>query len=265
MNNYKQMAVLAIAPSLLIMSCSAPHPKVLQQGDIDDIKKLAVVTSLSKNELQVLDHSRMMEYSSTSQYGAVGGLLEGLVVGGMASGQIRSSLGGDPDSLRQVVSDLDAKTLFDDNFLSIFTVSFGIVGPQEVDSNIRLAEKPGSESVADEKVRAAIYEKLRVDTVLEIDFVYGLAAYAGGLAPSAVISGVVTVVDVQENKVVMKKRMSSDSYYKKHYTVEEFSADGGQLFRREIREAARGFAHIVASEFGVELSHKQESYWQSEE
>ncbi len=104
-------------------------------------------------------------------------------------------------------------------------------------------------------------KSLGVDAVLQINFIYGLAGYGGYQRPSAVISGFVSIIDIKDNKLLMRKIMSSDSYYKKGYTVDEFKTNQAELFKKEILEAIRWFARLVASEFGVELSLKEKSYW----
>lgn len=262
MKKHTRVTIPGLFMILLVMGC-AGSPKLLKQEDVKGIKRLAFVSSLSDKELQILDHTGHKQQSYThGQYGAIGGLIEGIIAAGAAP---TIHLGGDPDSLREAVSDFPIKEHFDENFDKVLSINFEILSPEDLDS-LRKQDYPETEGASDRTIEdyAALYEKFGVDMVLEIDFVYGLATYRGGLLPSAVVSADVTVRSIDKNKRLMKKTISSDSYYKRGYTVDEFKADGAKLFKSEIIEALRGFSHIVASEFGVELSGKEKSFWGSD-
>lgn len=265
---------------MIIAGCATP-PKILKEEDIGGIRKLAVVTSLSDTELQILDHTGIGNISYYEPYydpqfhslslgqaaavGAIAGLLEGLIEAGIREVAIKSSLGGEPDALREAVRDFSVKEVFDDNFARVFSLGREIVRPQEIEG-LEIGEYPEREAVGGETIRdyTVLSKRLGVDTVLEIDFRYGLAAYGGGVSASAVIAGVVSVTDIKDNKLLMRKTISSDAYYRKGYTVEDFKANGAELFRKESVEAIRGFARLVAAEFGEELSLKHKSYWRPE-
>jgi hypothetical protein len=109
-----------------------------------------------------------------------------------------------------------------------------------------------------------LYKQFGADSVLEISYVYGIAAYMGGEKPSAVISADVSLINIPKNKLLMRKKIESDLFYRKGYTIDEFRANNAELFKKEIGEAIQGFAHLVAKEFGIELSLKNKSYWQTE-
>ncbi len=263
MKSRKRVVILGFLVISFIIGGCAGTIKVLKQEDIRDIRKLAIVTSLLDKELKVLDHTGIESYGDP-RFGFPVFFLDVLLTAFSAAAAKYDSLGGDPDPLRQELVDFPIKKVFDENFTKFFSKNFEIISPQDVD-NLGIAEYPEKESVDGETIRdyTVLKEKLGVDTVLEINFIYGLAAYAEHSA-STVVSADISVISIVENRILTKKTILSDSYYKSGHTVDEFKANGAELFKKEIPEAIRGVAHLVASGFGVALSLKEKSYWHSE-
>jgi hypothetical protein len=264
---HDQKAIIAGFLLVLLITGCAATTTGLKEEDIRAIRKLAIVTVLEDQKLQILDRTGIKQQSWTDgQLGLLGALVEGLIVETVANAKIRGSLGGEPNLLRYEVSDVPIKELFDESFHKAFSIGCEIISPQVVDS-LRMEheaekEKPGGEKAPD---AIAPYKELGVNTILKIEFIYGLAVYAGGVRPSAVIKGRVSVADIEKEKVLLAKTISSDSYYKKAYTIDEFKADGAELFKKELAEATWALAYLVASEFDVELSRKERSYWRENE
>ncbi len=87
MKNLRRLMDLGFLIICLIINGCAGTPKHLKQEDLQDISKLAIVTFLLDNELKVLDHTGVTEQPSYTgyQFGAIGGLIEGLIKGAVAS------------------------------------------------------------------------------------------------------------------------------------------------------------------------------------
>lgn len=260
MKKKKRVMVLGLLAILLVSVGCATTPQALKQEDIRGIRKLAIVTSLSDEDLKILDHTEIMEQPAATQFGVLGVLM----YAGIASAKVKLALAGDPDSLRQAAADFPVKEVFDQNFVEAFPVSCEILSPQQVDA-LGTEEYPTCKSAKGKTIHdySVLCKKLNVDTVLEIDFIHGLAVCKGEKRPTAVVAADVSVLDIEENRLLMKKSISSDDYYIKGYTVDEFRANEAELFKKEILEAVRGFAHLVASEFGAE-SLREKSYWHPE-
>ncbi|MDH3936943.1 MAG: hypothetical protein OEV68_06390 [candidate division Zixibacteria bacterium] len=260
------ITILGLFATYMITGCGVPAKQfnLLKPEDTQQIKKLAIVTSMKDEELQVIDHSGMIKSLKEGRY-ANTGILGTLIIGGVIDANLRSSLGGDPDMLRMAVSDLPIKKLFDEDFTKTFVMGFETVSPMDVD-NLGVDKYPRKKVGRKTKINdyTVLNDKLGADWVLELNFLYGLAAYGGGVSPSAVITADVSVIDIQGNKLLMRRAISSDDFYRKGYTVGEFRSRGGDLFKKEIVEAIQGLAHLVAKEFGEELSLKQKSRWNTE-
>ena len=142
-------------------------------------------------------------------------------------------------------------------------MNFEIVAPQDIDK-LDIKEYHEKETSDGETIKdyTILKEKFNTDTILEIDFIYGLAAYENEYA-SAVISADVFVINIDDNKLLMKKTILSDEYFKMGHTVEEFSANNAELFKRELIEAIYGCSYLMASDFGVKLPLKDKSYWRT--
>jgi hypothetical protein len=242
-------------------------PKEIAVDDVARIEKLAVVSRLTEPELQVLDHTgdRMayyQPYTGNVSQDATSGAMTGVVSDLLALDQIGKSLDGDPDVLREALADFPAAATFNDHLCQHLELSFPVVGPDEM-TDIDITELAVNENATGQQVRD--YSPLRgqfgVDSVLEIDYIYGIAAYAGRVRPSVVIAAGVRVIDLEDNEVLMSKVLASDLNYKRSHSIDEFAADDGRLFRDEFIQDTCGMANLIARAFGVELSEKHRSHW----
>jgi len=277
--NKKMRSIIFLTLLVVIGGCTS-IPKQLKQEDAQNIKKLAIVTFLADNNLKVIDQTRIRQKTYGGfMFGAIGALLEAAVLETEAQLAKRHSLGwGNPTDVKRELADYPIKKVFDDNFIKIFSNNYKnceILCPQYLDS-IETSEYPMLKSSSGKKIRdySTLDKKLNVDTVLEIDFMYGLAVYEFERS-SAIISGTVSVINIRENKLLMRDLILSDKYYKDGHTVNEFKADGAQLYKKAFLEAVDAFGRLVATDFGVATtsnlesdigsvqSLKNKSYWNS--
>jgi hypothetical protein len=99
-----------------------------------------------------------------------------------------------------------------------------------------------------------------VDAVLEIDYTYGLTAY-NGVSSSSAVEADVKVIRLKDDKVLLRKRLSSDDELRRGHSVDDFSREGARIYREELKEAIKGLSHLVLKEFGVEPDSKKQSRW----
>jgi len=251
----------------------------LKPEDIKNIKKMAIVTSLLDKEPIILDHTGIkQEYPNIFMSSGYGGLA-GYLVGAIAeitvkeirtSARINSVLGGDPDTLRQAVGNFPIKLVFDETVDKIFSKSCEFTSPQDF-KGLGIDDFPIKKSENGKTTRdySTLYNKLNINTVLEINFVYGLAICRYEIKPTATIVADVSLINIEENKLCMKKVIFSDFYYKKGYTLDEFKANEAALFKREISEVMSYIVQLLASELGAAsppdvVSLKQTSFWNKE-
>jgi hypothetical protein len=108
MNRPKLAIGLCMISSLLFCVSCATSTTNLSTELTDNIKKVTVIIEQKVDKLQILDHTMVWNTQmSHGQYGAVGGLMEGVILGISASNRIKKSLGGDPDILKDSVSDIE--------------------------------------------------------------------------------------------------------------------------------------------------------------
>lgn len=225
---------------------------------IADVRKIAIVTNLYSEDLRLIDINGL----KNKNYG--GGALGGLV-SGLARNNLYSSLGGDFDSLATLVEGLPIMQIFNEHFCSGLDIGF------EIMTSVQVAEL-GMEFPAFFRGKGIVpnnarkdYRVLRdsanVDLVLEIKFIHGLAAYGGGVRPTAAISSDYILVETKNNKMLVMNDLTSDSFYRESHSVEEFIAGGKEMYEKEIIAAINGLKHLFASEFGRELPLKEGSFW----
>jgi hypothetical protein len=261
-----QKAMTAVFLLVFLMAGCASTSTRLKEDDVTGIRKLAIITALQDDNLQILDRTHIKDQGYTgAQHGFLGALVAELITETAARAQVKGSLGGDPDLLRQAASDVPVGQIFDENFYKAFDIGCEILCRETVDSlrkehQAKMA-KAGTEDPPD---AIAPYRELGVNRILKIEYTYALAAYGGGAKPSVVIHAKVSLANLDKERMA-RKTICSDSHHKKGYTIEEFKADGAEIFKEELAEATWALAYLVASEFGVELSQKERSYWRENE
>jgi hypothetical protein len=245
---------------LFIVSC-ATTPTKLSTEFIDSINKITVVVEQKEDKLQVLDHTRVWNTQLTyGQFGAVGGLMEGVILGIAANNRIKKSLCGDPDILRDSVGDIEMDETVYENIKNRFVKRYEVLDGRDlrikkhrgqfVESSI------GQESFDGyEKTILDLYDLTGIDTFIKVDFLYGLAAYVGESA-SADIDADIEIWDVQKNKRLIKRRLRSDYLFKSGHTIEEFNNENASLFKKDINKAADSLALQIAATFGINVAER---------
>jgi hypothetical protein len=233
-----------------LMAGCATTPKSLKTEIMSSIKKLGVVTFLRDNKLKVFDHTDVSKKTYGGfMFGAIGGALEGLAIAVETNIRIRSSLGGDPNILIQELGEYRINEILEGKVSKKLSEKYVIVNIEQFVNKLRETKKGQKLKIED---YLDLCEKCEVDTMLKVDFDYGLATYAREKASAAITSNV-SVYDVKTKTLLMKKDILSDWYFKKSRVIPEFSANAAELYKRDILEAMNALSLMVASDLGLNV------------
>ena len=98
---------VAVFSILFIVSC-ATASNTLSSEYRDSINKIIIVEEHEGDNLQILDHTNVINTQTTSgQYGAIPVLMEELFEGAAANSRIKKSIGGNPDLLRDAAGNIE--------------------------------------------------------------------------------------------------------------------------------------------------------------
>ena len=254
--NGKKIELNPIIVSLVgfcLMAGCATTPNYLGRKDTDIIKKLAIVMVLQDKELKVFDHTGVWKKTYTyNQFGLVGALVETAAFTTEANIRIRSSLGGDPKLLREQLGDYSLTEILERDLMDKISKRYEIVNTNEAVKELREAKENQKIKIED---YLDVCNKAGADTMLKVDYSYGLAAYARAKASAAIVANI-SVYNVRTNALLMNKVISSDNYFKNACVVTQYSANDAELFRKDMLEAVNGLSLLIATEFGVRI--KQE-------
>jgi hypothetical protein len=236
---------------LSLMAGCATTSKSLGPETTSKIKKVGIVTVLKDKELRIFDHTEV--YKKTyggMMFGAIGGALEGIALGVEASIRIKISLGGNPDILRNQLREYSVSEVFFGNLSRRLSEKYEIVSADQSVNELQ-------EAMKGEKLKIEDYldacRKCEVDTMLKVEYYYGLAAYANVKSSAAVIANF-SVYDVETNKLLLKKEMVSDRYFKKSRVIPEFAANDSELYKNDLSEAMGAMSEVVARDFGIQFA-----------
>lgn len=238
---------------LVVLAASGCPSRHIQLEQAVDIQRVAVATYLESDKVRIYDRTGSQvdtgtEVAAGVLAGAVGGAVVGAVEGALSAKAIGRSLGGDPATLSEALGDGPMAPIIDRGI----TAGLGdlpVLGPLDLE---RLGLTGAPSRTTSDGVRVHDYRPLMdrwdIDTVIEIRVGHGLAAYADAPARPVVL-GTVFVIDVVEDRVIMKSTLSSENAHRSARRIPELAADGGSLYRQDIEAASRALGALVLGEF----------------
>ncbi|TAN38222.1 MAG: hypothetical protein EPN25_14330 [Nitrospirae bacterium] len=242
------MSRFAVFLLVILVFTSCAPAKSIQPERITEIRKIGLVTKVADNDLIVFDRTRTMNrtYGGT-QFGAVGGLIEGLILTGMAAHAMNKSLQGDPDDIKQYLKDINFKSMVDNRISGRLSRKYDLVLPQYFDT--RAHDNPSKFATDSNYLKEAM--SLGIDTLIFIEYYYGLGAFKDRPA-CVVVAGKITVYDVKSETIIFDRLIASDDDFVPGYrTVDEFVNDNAKLFKEDLNTAVDGFSYLVATQLGI--------------
>ncbi len=236
---------------LSLMAGCATTSKSLGPEITSKIKKVGIVTVLKDKELRVFDHTEVYQkpYGGV-MFGAIGGALEGIAKAIEASIRIKSSLGGDPNLLRDQLREYSVSEVFFGNLNRKLSEKYEIVSADPSVNELREAKK-GEKLKIEDYLDAC--RKCEADTLLKVEYSYGLAAYASRKSSAAIIANF-SVYDVETKELLLKKEIVSDNYFGRSRVVPEFAANDSELYKKDLSRAMDALSEIVARDFGIQIA-----------
>lgn len=231
----QRIQLFSIFLILIFLTCGcATQYSQLTPSQTESVNKIATHISPATDTMSVIDHTGTMGKTyGGMQFGAIGGLIEGIILSVEANSKIKKSIGGDPDVVRANLQDFDITDSLNGKIAN------------------RLRKKYEVVDVSSIKIEDGYHQRIKemgADTLVEVRFIYGLAAYSGEQSSPAITANL-KITKLSDNSTLIKKRISSDTHYREGNVVEEFAKNDAQLFKTGIEKAAETMAILVASEF----------------
>lgn len=244
------MIVVLMAAPMRCATSPQPTPYMASE-ELQKIRKMAVVISLSGEGADISHHKGL----TASPYTAPFGLLGILIGSAVEKAAIRSSLNSYSDSLKNGLANYSPKTVLDETFSRLFTMEFETVNPAEIEKETIEAKET--------KDYGKLASMLGIDSVLEIDFQYGLEVHGETLS-AAVINADLKLIRVNDKAVLLSKRISSGKIAKTWYRVDEFVKHNAKIYKSEFSKACEAIVYLTALELGTNLNSTGKFYWQQD-
>jgi hypothetical protein len=193
------------------------------------------------------------------------GLL-GYLAGEMANeAAARAALVRYTDTLEKKLGSYNHKAVLDETFERSFVLEAATVNPKEIDK-LEIVDYPEIRTGDGRAIKnyAVLGEKLGVDSVLAVDFSYGLEVWEKTLA-AVVITSDVTAIRITDNVVLMNAHISSGTIEKALHTVDELMSNNARLYKIEYAKACKAIVYLIAAHLGVNLSSTGTFSWQPED
>jgi hypothetical protein len=256
-------ALSELLPILLLtsvlISC-AELPKTAPREEVQKIRKLAVVTSLSGQGTDISHYGGLTQSPYAKAFGVLG-----ILIGSAAEKvAVQSSLEAYSDSLTSGFTNYSPKRVFDETFSRLFVMEFETVNPIEVEKTIidRYGKKEDVEK-KQMKDYTFLRDQFGVDSVLAVDFLYGLEVHGKTLAAS-VITADITLTRISDNTVLVSKQVTSGTIGKTWHNVNDFLKNNAALYKSEFSKASEAIVYLTALQLGVNLGSTGKFYWQQE-
>jgi len=231
----------------VVLSSGCSSLTELPSDLINETHRIAVFTHPVKNSFVILDHTEVWDKSYThGQYGAIGGLLEGIILTIESSQAKKSSLGGDPDELEDMLQGYSIEAQLNKDIVEKLSTSFEVVNLNSFiqSSGEKKLKKPGIK-----QSKSLAYEN-GATMLVTVDYLFGLATYALASATAAIDSEVV-FYDAKSGDKILKKKILSDEVFIKRHSIKDYELNDGDLFKIHMNEVSDAFSIRLANEFGL--------------
>lgn len=233
MSNKIVQAITFIIFLVMATGCATTQ-KTLTDQRANSIQKVVLIVRQASPDVKVIDHTGTMGQTYTGyQFGAIGGLIEGTILAIQANSRINKSLGGDPKVLQEKCKGTDLNKSIQYNISERLSKKYEVVS---INKDMGTDELPPIGNA---------------DVKLEVGYVYGIAAYAD-VSSSPVIIADIKITDIKTNSTIIKKRVSSDSYFRINNKIENYVKNDCEIFKFGINEAGNIISILIASEFGID-------------
>lgn len=247
--NFNLGIVFCLLAFSLMAGCATT--KSLGPETTSKIKKVGIVTVLKDKELRVFDHTEVWGKTyGGMMFGAIGGALEAIALAVEANIRIKSSLGGDPNLLRNQLREYSVSEVFFGNLSRRLSGKYEIVSADPSVNELQEAKK-GEKLKIEDYLGAC--RRCEANTMVKVDYYYGLAAYASRKSSAAIIANF-SVYDVETKELLLKKEIVSDRFFKKSRVIPEFAANDSELYKKDLSEAMDAMSEVVARDFGIQLA-----------
>jgi len=250
--------LLAVMLVSLLGLCPDLAKSALRE-EVEKVKRLAVVTYLSGQGTDVSHHGGLTQNPYARAFGVLG-----ILIGSAAEkAAMQSSIERYSDTLKEGLADYNPKVIFDQTFERLFVMSFETVYPHEVE---KTTSNKQDEKTGEDKKRsdyALLRDRLGVDSVLEVNFVYGLEVHGKTLAAS-VITADIRLVRLDDKAVLLTKQITSGKIAKTWYNVNDFLKNNAEIYKQEFSKASEAIVYLTGLELGVNLGSTGNFYWQQE-
>jgi len=233
--------ILILTCCVLISGCATVKTGISPEM-LKSIDKIVIDSVVENENLIVLDHTGTWDKTYTGgQFGAIGGALEGIILGIQAKIKIKKSLGGTSEELEMMVGAYPIDDLVDDELNGRVQVDFEVVNIDVIGGFNKERKIKDAISLCNEN---------GADIYIKLNYVYGIAAYNDSPS-SATIDADLAIYDVHSKKALLKKKISSDELFKAERYVDEFLENDAEYFKSDIEKAVRALALLVSSDFGL--------------
>lgn len=239
----------------VFLACTSSAKNMVRE-EVGKTRKMAVVTSLSG---QGSDISRKGGLTQSPYAGAFGPL--GILIGSAVErNAVQTSLERYSDSLKTGLADHNPKKVLDEAFSRLFIMDFETVNPMEAEKELT-ALRSKDKSGTNKKGYVLLKDNLGIDSLLEVDFVYGLEVH-GRTMSAAVMSADVKLIRAIDGVVLLSKTISSGTISKSWHTLDEFVKNNAELYKSELSKASEAIVYLTGLELGVNLGSMGKFYWQ---
>lgn len=231
----------------------------LKPEQVESVKTIALAIEPYRNKPEILDHTKVRGKSYTGyQFGAIGGLVEGSILSFEANAAQKRYLGGSPKSFLETMKDMQIQRDLEDQIQENLKTGFHVVSSDDLRQECQ--KNDDDKCGINEYLQSA--NQMGGEALVYLKYAYGLATYPDEKA-SVVIDADLWIYDVGQKKVLLKKGLSSEEFFREGHTVDEFLAEDGSLFKNQIQIATDGLSKQVAAEwllFTEEVKEKRKKF-----
>ena len=252
--NIKVFPIIITLITLMCVSC-ASTPKEnkfsLSINEAKNINRVCILNNLKDKKVQIFDTSGIRENEYSKSYGgvtqgAIGGLIEGLIIGGIAEYKLRKLVDEPPSMIDENIDGEDIKRIIENSILEGIDENRDKFG----DRNITFCIKNIEQFSSNKPKQASNFNYLR-DSGYDL---LVIASYTHGLSvteyrkPIATVMAVIEMYDTVTGSLLARRPLNSRSRNDVH-TVKEYIENDSKLYVLAIQNDAKKIGELITMSF----------------
>ena len=238
----------------MCVSCASTQKEMKFSLSIDEAKQInrvCILNNLKNTEVQIFDTSGIRENEYSKSYGgvthgAIGGLVEGLILGGIAEYKLRKLVDESPSMIDENIDGEDIKRIIGNSILAGIDENREKFGDRNITFCIKNIDQFPSKKLNQESNFSYLQDN-GYDLLVIASYTHGLSV-TEYRKPIATVMAVIELYDTATGSLLARRPLNSRSRNDVH-TIKEYRENDSKLYVLAIQNDSKRIGELITMSF----------------